>query len=308
MFSHTSFQDVFATGALLPYDRKLQQEIEAHRRHADGVLFIDRVLKALGIQKAKIYPPKTEIALRQLHQQICEAGMSMHHKLSLFYYILLDFDDLSNDIRVSDDFVALSGMPANYQLFMKGLWYMDRQEYSRALEYVAHPSLKPDFADDIIITLVKQGSNDHNDFGLALSYFHSVQPILKSPAALELLFDAMARTNVTEALLYSRTHPQHTREQLFRRWVSLALDSGRGEDLSRRSTELAFMPFDALEETWFEEYLTVGEGRSLKRAKDTLLIRKVARDRFDEVGRYRASGQWASVLDGIRTGAGGQNE
>ncbi|KAG5979424.1 hypothetical protein E4U55_005185, partial [Claviceps digitariae] len=51
MFDHTSFQDVFATGNQLPYDRKLQQEIEAHRKHADGVLFIDRVLKALGIQR-----------------------------------------------------------------------------------------------------------------------------------------------------------------------------------------------------------------------------------------------------------------
>ncbi|KAG5992372.1 hypothetical protein E4U43_003799, partial [Claviceps pusilla] len=256
----------------------------------------------------KIYPPKTETALRQLHQQICEAGMSMHHKLSLFYYLLLDFDESNNNIHVSDNFASLSGMPANYQLFMKGLWYMDRQEYSKALEYVAHPSLKPDFADDIIITLVKHASHNHTDFGLALSYFYAVQPILKSPLALELLFDAMARTNVTEALLYSRTHPQHAREQLFRRWASSVLDNGRGEDLSRRTSELTFMPFDSLEETWFEQYLTAGEGRNLKRAKDTLLIRKVACDRFDEINRYRASGPWASVLDGIRTGTGGQED
>ncbi|KAG6003093.1 hypothetical protein E4U21_002396 [Claviceps maximensis] len=308
MFNHTSFHDVFAAGNLFPYDRKRQQEIEAHRKHADGVLFIDRVLKALGIQRAKIYPPKTETALRQLHQLICEAGMSMHHKLSLFYYLLLDFDDSSNESNMSDNFAILSGMPANYQLFMKGLWYMDRQEYSTALEYVAHPSLKPDFADDIIIALVKQASNSHTDFSLALSYFYCVQPILKSQVALELLFDAMARTNVTEALLYTRTHPPHAREQLFRRWVSSVLDTGRGEDLSRRTGELAFMPFDPLEETWFEEYLTTGEGRNLKRAKDTLLIRKVACDKFDEIGRYRASGQWASVLDGIRMGTDCQNE
>ncbi|QPG94103.1 hypothetical protein C2857_004657 [Epichloe festucae Fl1] len=307
MFDYTNFHDVFPTGLQLPYDRKLQQEIEAHRKHADGVLFIDRVLKALGIHKSKIYPPKTENALRQMHQQICEAGMSTHHKFSLFYYLLLDHDDLRNDIYVSENFAGLSGTPANYQLFMKGLWYMDRREYSRALEYVAHPSLDPDFADDIIITLVKQASDD--DFGLALSYFYSARPILKSPLALELLFDAMSRTNVTEALLYSRTHPQHTREQLFRRWVSSILGSGRGEeDLSHRTSELAYMPFDSLEETWFEEFLTAGQGRNLKKAKDTLLIRKIACDRFDEIGQYRASGQWTSILEGIRAGTQGQTE
>ncbi|KAG6038560.1 hypothetical protein E4U41_004071 [Claviceps citrina] len=347
MFDYTSFHDVFATGALLPYDRKLQQEIEAHRKHADGVLFIDRVLTALGIQKAKLYPPKTETTLRQLHQQVCEASMSTHHKLSLFYYLLLDFDDSgseddnnNHEHASSANFASLSGMPTNYQLFMKGLWYMDRREYSRALEYVAHPSLNPDFADDILIALIKQASssssssnnnnnnsnnnNDDPDYSLALSYFHSVRPSLKSPFALQLLFDAMARTSLTEALLYSRTHPPHRREQLFRRWVSSVLDGGSasasggggGRDggqeeeedhLARRATELAFMPLDRLEEAWFEEYLVSGQGRTLKRAQDTLLIRKIACDRFDELGRFRAGGQWASILEGIRTGTRGSD-
>lgn len=118
----------------------------------------------------------------------------------------------------------------------------------------------------------------------------------------------MARTNVTEALLYSRTYPQHTREQLFQRWVSCVLEAGRGDDLSDRTSELAFMPFDSAEEAWFEEYLSVGEGRNLKKAKDTLLIRKIACDRFSEVGKQRAGGQWAGVLEGIKSGIKGQNE
>ena len=170
-----------------------------------------------------------------------------------------------------------------------------------AVEYVAHPSLDPDFADDIIITLVR-----HADAGLALSYYYSVQPILQSSVALELLFDAMARTNVTEALLYSRTYPSHTRLQLFRKWIAAALDA-TGDDLASRTSELAFMPFDKAEEEWFEEYLTVGEGRALKKAKDTLLIRKIACDRFTELGKG-ASGQWAGVLDGIRGGIAGHSE
>jgi hypothetical protein len=175
-----------------------------------------------------------------------------------------------------------------------------------AIEYVAHPSLNPDFADDIIIALIKQASDQ--DFSLALSYFSSVQPILKSPVALELLFDAMARTNVTEALVFSRTHPPHTREQLFRRWISCVLDNGPGEELSGRTSQLAFMPFDSLEETWFEEYLTVGEGRNLKKAKDTLLIRKIACDQFSDVAKVRPSAQWTGILEGIKGGTAGQTD
>lgn len=161
MFDYSNFGDVFPAGLHNPYDRKLQHDVEAHRKHVDGTLFIDRVLKALGISKgelqgckrdsrqncinqtcvpylAKVYPPKTDNAIRQLHQQICEAGMSTHHKFSLLYYVLLDFDDASKGIFASEEFARLSGMPANYQLFMKGLWYMDKQEYSvRPCEYAS---------------------------------------------------------------------------------------------------------------------------------------------------------------------------
>lgn len=79
---------------------------------------------------AKIYPPKTDNALKQLHHQVCEANMSTHHKFSIFYYILLDFDRTSGRDNVSDAFVDSSGMPKKYQIFMKGLWYLDHRDFS----------------------------------------------------------------------------------------------------------------------------------------------------------------------------------
>jgi hypothetical protein len=85
---------------------------------------------AKTILTAKIYPPKTDNALKQLHQQVCEANMSTHHKFSIFYYILLDFDRTSGRDNVSDAFVDASGMPKKYQIFMKGLWYLDHRDFS----------------------------------------------------------------------------------------------------------------------------------------------------------------------------------
>ena len=54
--------------------------------------------------------------------------MSTHHKLSLFYYILLDFDEKAGS-PVSEAFADVSGMPKKYQIFMKGLWYLDQQDF-----------------------------------------------------------------------------------------------------------------------------------------------------------------------------------
>lgn len=56
--------------------------------------------------------------------------MSLHHKFSLLYYILLDFDEASSHVNASEAFATASGMPRNYQIFMKGLWFLDQQEFS----------------------------------------------------------------------------------------------------------------------------------------------------------------------------------
>lgn len=129
MFDYRDFQQVFPAGAQLPYDRDLQATIQDSRKALDGVLFIDRVMKALGLAKGKLFPPTSDEALRKLHQQICDGNMSLHHKFSLLYYLLLDFDDFSARTQASDDFATASSIPKNYQILMKGLWHLDQQEF-----------------------------------------------------------------------------------------------------------------------------------------------------------------------------------
>jgi hypothetical protein len=49
----TQFEQVFPADGHLPYDRKTVQDVEANRKRLDGILFIDRVLRALGIAKGE---------------------------------------------------------------------------------------------------------------------------------------------------------------------------------------------------------------------------------------------------------------
>ncbi|OLN87746.1 Protein ELYS [Colletotrichum chlorophyti] len=306
MFDYTKFDHVFGSQTF-PYDRKSVQEIDAFRKSLDGVLFIDRVLKALGLTKAKTYPPKTENALRTLHQQLCEATMSTHHRLSIFYYIQLDFDTSQNREQASSRFAAASGVPKNYQIFMKGLWLLDHLQFEKALEYIAHPSLTTDFADEIVTALVRHAPD--GDYTLPLSYFHTVQPILKTPDALHLLFDAMARSSITEALYFSRTHSEAIRGQLFRLLISSVLAAPANEETAARATELVGLPFDATEEAWFEEYLSQEDGKKLKHARDTLLMRKLVTGRYAEAVKDKnLGGRWGVVLEGVKSGLGGRAE
>lgn len=159
MLDHTNFHAVFPPQGATPYNSKDNQEIETLRKSFNGVLFIDRVLDSLRIGAGKTpctsahcfdhyncvpgrtYPPKGENGLHGLHRQICESKVSTHHKLSVFYYLLLDYDLVrGHTSTVADDFVTKSGLPRKYHLMMRGLWHMDRKEFKVCL-VVTLPSL-----------------------------------------------------------------------------------------------------------------------------------------------------------------------
>ncbi len=146
-----------------------------------------------------------------------------------------------------------------------------------ALEHLAHPSLPSEFADEIITVLVRHASPQH-DYSLALAYHHTTQPVFKTPEAFELLFGALARTNVTEALHFARAYPEHTQQLLFERLVASVLQA---DSAAVRAKELVSLPLSGAEEKWLQEYLTVGEGKKSKNARLVVQMRQVV------TGRHR---------------------
>lgn len=162
----------------------------------------------------------------------------------------------------------------------------------------------PDFSDDIMTALIRH--SPANDYALALSYFHTVQPVLRNPTSLELLFTAMASTSLSQALHYSRTFSPPTRELLFRRLVTSVLEAPAGDDAAEQAVELVNLPFDAAEEAWFAEFLS-GEGSGLKKGKDALVMRRIVMGRFEEaVGERGLTTRWGPILEGMKQGLGGR--
>ncbi|KAI1385992.1 nuclear pore complex assembly-domain-containing protein [Hypoxylon trugodes] len=302
MLQPSEFDRFFGTLNPFPYDRPAIQQVEASRRSLEGSLFIDRVLKALNLSRTTShYPPKNKEALRQLYIQICESrSATIHHKISVVFYLLLDID-ARNDTQQAESFAQRASMPNKYRIFMKGLWEMDAQHFDVALQYLTHPSLEPDFVDDIITVLIRHAKN--GDYTLPLAYYHSVQPIIQSSTALELLFGALAKSSVIDAFQFTRSHSDIMRHQLFQRLVLSVLESPRNDESAERARDLTSLPFDAEEEEWFKECLESGEGKRLATAKDTLLMRKIA---TGHVGSGGEAGTWAVVLEGFKTGSGGR--
>lgn len=79
---------------------------------------------------AKLYPPRGDGGLRTLHQHICDAKITTQSKLSVFYYILLDFDEVRGQkARLAADFARKADLPSKFSTLMRGLWHMDRTQF-----------------------------------------------------------------------------------------------------------------------------------------------------------------------------------
>lgn len=260
------------------------------------------------ITAAKYYPPKSNNDLRNLHRAICETNGADHHKISVFYYILLDFDYPTGRREYSMTFESRSFLPQKYQIYMKGLWHMDRGEFEDALQYLTHPSIIPTFPDDILETLVKISNND---LTLSLAYYHTVQPTLTGLRAIECLFSALGRTSVTEAFYFSRGQTETTQRHMFEMLISLVLNNSPKETMADRCVELINLPLTKQEEEWFEDYLLQGEGRGLKKALDTVMMRKIGTGNFAEsldlkgFSKNNIAGlDWGVLSDAVEDGLG----
>ncbi|KAM7185276.1 protein ELYS [Rhypophila sp. PSN 637] len=278
MLDFSQFSNAFPTDGPNPYDQNGVRAIETFRKGFDGTLFIDRVLRALGIGQGKTYPPRGENGLRSLHKQIIESKVTLYHKLSVLYYLLLDFDcTFGTQSQLAQSLADEASLPQKYQILMRGLWHMDHKEFKFALEHLTHPSLPSEFADEIIIALVRHADADAHDYSLPLAYYYATQPIFKTAEALELFFGALAQTSVTEALIFARSFPQHAQHGLFEQLLASVIADSRSA--STRGKELASQPLTGNEEKWFTDSLASGEGRKSKNAMMILQVRQIVTGR-----------------------------
>ncbi|KAL9002901.1 MAG: hypothetical protein Q9188_004192 [Gyalolechia gomerana] len=285
------FDDLFDFDPDYAYSEQIINKIIRCRRAMEDELFIDRLLKTLGIEQGqltvcfssqltlkihpsiavKLYPPRSNQDLRSLHQQIIDSPSPDHHKQSVLYYIFKDIPD--KDAHPALNFANAVFLSERYRIFMDGIWLLDRAKFAKALDYLTDPVLIPTFPEEILYTLCTH--RDQHDPNLPLAYYFTVSPAITSPKILEIFFSTLATTNVTETFFFARRQGETNHRKLFEILIGSVLDGLEGEDRARRSVELIHLPFSKEEEIWFEAYLTDGRGKKLPGAADTLAMRKM---------------------------------
>lgn len=98
---------------------------------------------------------------------------------------------------------------------------------------------------------------------------------------------------------------------MFEMLISLILHRPSGEKTAACGVELVNLPLDQEEEGWFEFFLTKGEGRGLKRARDTLMMRRIGTGKFSQAispdfdgGKTSDGLSWAMMQHALRQGLG----
>jgi hypothetical protein len=146
-----------------------------------------------------------------------------------------------------------------------------------------------------------------HDDTLAMVYYLTVSPPLASEMVQQSFFDTICRASITEAFYFSRKHHDNLRRQFLERLVLFVHKTSGGPLRGDRAMELVNLPFDEQEESWFEEYLLNGKASTLPGAKDTVLMRRLATGRMqnlpaeiESLGGRKIDGiNWDDVRQGV---------
>jgi len=84
-----------------------------------------------------------------------------------------------------------------------------------------------------------------------------------------------------------------------------------GDVRASRALELIHLPLNEEEEQWFDDFLSEGKGNTLYGAKDTLMMREIAKGQVKAAihsgsklsGRKIDGMNWTTLTDGLQKGA-----
>ncbi|KAF3479953.1 uncharacterized protein GIQ15_06929 [Arthroderma uncinatum] len=155
-----------------------------------------------------------------------------------------------------------------------------RYPIQRALEYITEPSLIPTFPDEILYVLAASSKQDD---GLAIAYYVTVQPPLASQKVLNAYFATLCRTGVPEAFYFLRQQPEDSSPALLEQLITFVLSTKAGELRAKRAMDLINLPFSEVEEECFNDLLLRGNAKNLHGARDTVMMRRVATGRLENL-------------------------
>ncbi|KAL5387476.1 hypothetical protein PMIN02_008136 [Paraphaeosphaeria minitans] len=324
MFDIEDYDQIFPYGS---YAEGLRRDIAECQSTLGGRTFFERLLELLNIKWRKIYPPNGDDGLRELHNRICEAPITLHYKHCLVFYLLRD---LSPHYKTSPEwatqFATSVHLETRFWTFIEGIWELDHLQFDNAVGHLTHPSIIPTFPDEILLTLVNRRHHQLSTMSetdiLPLAYYNCVKPPLATEAVRQPFVQYLAARNVTETYYWIRARPDHEHRQLLEALVEQTLDHrawGAGDPSviesiyprQEKAVELVGLPFSPEEEEWIEKSLTEGKGRTLKGAEDTVLMRKIATGRLhsfvagkSKQGKAHHGVDWKTLKDGVKKGLG----
>ena len=218
----------------------------------------------------------------------------------MLYYLLRDCRQLPN---ADSNFARRTYLPSRWQLLVAGLWEIDHAQFSRALEYLTHPSLTPTFTDEILLVLLQHPKCDPS---LATAYYLAVSPPLADKKTLEAYFELLMNNSLTEAYYFAQKQQYLRHQMLFEKLVISVHQDKPDQSRSEKAGLLVGLPLTAQEETWLEECLMQGAASNLPGAKDTVMARKIVTGRLTNdagmLSRFKGDKAGGISWEDVRTG------
>ncbi|KAK9390610.1 nuclear pore complex assembly-domain-containing protein [Lipomyces mesembrius] len=268
-------EDIFPSPEF-PYDRQLLNYLSMQRNKLDGYLFFD--LLATGIAAVSdaqdLYPPRDTTSLQDLYDHIAAANADILKKHCLLYYILKDYGS-----QRASDYVDSVLLPDAHKRLIDGVYALDRFQFQGAMKNLTHPSVRLQFTEKILSTLLKYCDDGPQYIRI---YVAVTNPTLDTREATIMYLDALSRVSIFSALEFVRTTPPEDRAENYRMLIDFCLS--HGPDSS--AYQIANLPLAEEEEKIVLNYLATSPDAT---AKNILIVRELHRGHVDNAKKVAMS-------------------
>ncbi|KAK9235701.1 nuclear pore complex assembly-domain-containing protein [Lipomyces kononenkoae] len=268
--------EVIFPSSEFPYDKQLLNYLSIQRNKLDGYLFFD--LLATGIAAVSdaqdLYPPRDPTALQDLYDRIAASQADILKKHCLLYYILKDYGP-----ERASGYVDSVLLPDAHKKLIDGVYAFDRFQFQEAMKNLTHPSVRLQFTEKILRTLLNHCDNGPQYIRI---YVAVTNQVLDTREATTMYLDALSRVSIFSALEFVRTMPPGERAESYSMLIDFSLSHGPNSS----AYQIANLPLTEDEEKIIIPYLG---SRPDPTSKNALIVRELHRGHVDNAQKVAKS-------------------
>lgn len=215
---------------IFPISSDYHARLQSNKFRLGGNLFFGRLIYEFGAISSDSYPVQNKKALMSLYEAIRYSKLDELKKFCCYYYILLDWPE-----GRSEEYAKSVQMPTHHMCLMRSYYYLDRLDFSEALQNLMLLTMTPNFYEQVLAILSEWSECMQNQW---INFVDTTEMTLETECLQEKYIEALKRMALRAASnhrvsQYENLALKEATEYVFFRYTHVGRSGSPGRELAK---------------------------------------------------------------------------